>query len=238
MNLAICDDEAIMRRSLAERVKTIHPDMEIYVFSSAGELLKNEISFDIYLLDIEMEGISGMELAKLLRGRPHPFPPIIIFITGFAEHMADAFDVQAYHYLLKPLDHRKFQEVLNGAIAEASGQRSQLDDYLMIKSDNIMRKLAYDDIIYIESSNKQAIFHTTESKIKIYAPMNELEETLSGRFFRCHRGYLVNLAHVLSYEPGSISVTGGDNLLLSRLKYQDFVQAFMSYARSGGIVRV
>ena len=227
MNLAICDDESIMRCSLAERVKNIHPDMDIHTFSSAKELV-----------DIEMDGISGMELAKLIRQQSHSFPSIIIFITGFPDHMADAFDVQAYHYLLKPLDDRKFQEVLNRAVTEVIRQRSQLDDYLMIKSDYIMRKLAYDDIIYIESSNKQSIFHTTEGKIKTYTPMNELEVTLSGRFFRCHIGYLVNLAHVLSYEPGSISVTGGDELLSSRLKYHNFVQAFMNYARSGGIVRV
>ena len=238
MNLAICDDEKIMRRSLSERVKKLHPDIDIHTFSSAEELLKNDICFDLYLLDIEMDKISGMDLAKTLRQRPHLFPPIIIFITGFAEHMADAFDVQAYHFLLKPLDHRKFQEVMNRAVIEVMQQKSQLDDYLLIKSDNIMYKLSYDDIIYIESGNKQSIFHTTEEKMKTNTPMYELEETLSGRFFRCHRGYLVNLAHVLSYEPGSISVTGGDKLLLSRLKYPDFVQAFMNYARSGGIVRV
>lgn len=238
MQLAICDDEEITRRSLEERVRKLFPEIDVHTFSSAETLLKSNMCFAIYLLDIEMDGISGMELAVKLRQIPHPFSPIIIFITGFSDHMADAFDVQAYHYLLKPIDEKKFSEVINRAVQEAKNLINQTDDFLIIKADNIMRKVAYDDIIYIESSNKQSIFHTTDGKIKSYTPMNELEETLAGRFFRCHRGYLVNLAHVLTYEVGNITVTGGDDLLLSRLKYQDFVKAFMNYARLGGIVRV
>ena len=238
MNLAICDDEELMRRSLSERVRKLHPDIDIHTFASAKAVVKSKIRFDLYLLGIEMDGMSGMDLAKDIRQRTHPFPPVIIFITGFCDHMPDAFDVQAFHYLLKPLDDKKFAEVMRRATEEVRHRMSQLDDALIVKSGAIMHKIAYDDIIYIESSNKQSIFYTTDGKIRTYTTMNELEDTLKGRFFRCHRGYLVNLAHVLTYEPGSITVTGGDDLLLSRLKYQAFVQAFMNYARTGGIVRV
>ncbi len=238
MQLAICDDDEKIRRSVALRLGKRYPDIDVHSFASAEDLIKSEICFAIYLLDIEMRGMSGMELAERIRKHPHPYPPIIIFITGFPDHMADAFDVQAYHYLLKPIDDQKFIEVMDRAVREINTLKSQIDDYLIIKSGSIIHKVAYDDIIYIESSNKHSIFHTTDGSIKSYTHMNELEDTLTGRFFRCHRGYLVNLAHVITYEVGGITVTGGDSILLSRLKYQDFVQAFMNYARSGGIVRV
>lgn len=240
MKIAICDDEEVIRNSIAEKLKLHYPDTYLALFSSSEELLESKEIFSIYLLDIEMSGMSGMALAKCIRKntvRRTP-TPVIIFITGYKEHMQDAFDVSAFHYLLKPLNDEKFIAVISRAIEDIKQQLSQMDEYLMIRADNVMRKIAYDDIIYIESHNKQTIFHTTKSNITSYTQMNELEDLLSGRFFRCHRGYLVNLAHVITYEVGEIQVTGGDHILLSRLKYQDFVQAFMRYARTGGITRV
>ena len=99
-----------------------------------------------------MDGMSGMELAGRIRRQNHPFPPIIIFITGYPDHMPDAFDVQAYHYLLKPLNYKKFSDVMARAVKEAEYHIKQADEFLIIKADNIMRKVAYDDIIYIESN--------------------------------------------------------------------------------------
>ena len=240
MKIAICDDEEVIRNSIAEKLRSHYADTYLILFSSSEELLDCEEVFSIYLLDIEMNGLSGMELAKHIRKNTvdHTPAPVIIFITGYKEHMQDAFDVSAFHYLLKPLDDNKFIEVINRAIDEINHQMSQMDEYMMLKADNVMHKIAYDDIVYIESHNKQTIFHTTKSNITSYTQMSELEEILSDRFFRCHRGYLVNLAHVLTYEIGEIQVTGGDRILLSRLKYQNFVHAFMRYARTGGITRV
>ena len=240
MKIAICDDEEVIRNSIAKKLRLHYPDTCITLFSSSEELLESKEIFSIYLLDIEMSGLSGMELAKRIRKSTvrHTPTPVIIFITGYKEHMQDAFDVSAFHYLLKPLNDEKFLDIMGRAIEEINQQAPQMDEYLMIKADNVIHKIAYDDIVYIESHNKQTIFHTTKSSITSYTKMNELEDLLSGRFFRCHRGYLVNLAHVVTYEVGEIQVTGGDRILLSRLKYQNFIQAFMRYARTGGITRV
>ncbi len=240
MELIICDDEPIILSSIKNRVLKEYPDMHVKTYTSPKKLLANKDSASIYLLDVEMKEMSGLELAAQLRqniSKKNP-QPIIIFITGYPAHMQKAFDVQAFHYLLKPLDDEKFSEVLSRAVTEVQLQLENATDYIMIKSGSAHTKLALDDIIFIESNNKKMIVHTTDTVLETYGKMQELESMLIPRFFRSHRCYLVNLAHVITYDHNSLTVTGGQTLYLAKNHYGDFITAFMNYAEKGGVVRV
>lgn len=240
MELIICDDEPIMLSSIKSRVLKDYPDMSVKTYTSPKQLLASGDFASIYLLDVEMKEMSGIKLAAQIRqniSRRTP-QPVIIFITGYPSHMQKAFDVQAFHYLLKPLDDEKFSEVLTRAVAEVHKQLEGETDFLLIKSGPVHSKLALDDIIFIESSNKKLILHTTDAVLETYGKMQETASMLSPRFFRCHRCYLVNLAHVKTYDHSSLTVTGGQKLYLSKNHYGDFITAFMDYAEKGGVVRV
>ena len=117
MTAAICDDEKILCDQLEKWIKKQAPDCDLALFTSGEALLREKKDFDIIFLDIRMEGIDGIETAKRLRSRRAE--TILIFITGIKEHVFDAFDVSAFHYLLKPVDEEKFAEVFARAAAEA-----------------------------------------------------------------------------------------------------------------------
>ena len=171
MELIICDDEPIILSSIKNRVLKEYPDMHVKTYTSPKKLLANKDFASIYLLDVEMKEMSGLELAAQLRqniSKKNP-QPIIIFITGYPAHMQKAFDVQAFHYLLKPLDDEKFSEVLSRAVTEVQLQHENATDYIMIKSGSAHTKLALDDIIFIESNNKKMIVHTTDTVLALPA---------------------------------------------------------------------
>ena len=114
MRIAICDDEVKICEMLIGKVKKFFPDVEIISYTSGKELLDEKSIPDILLLDIKMPDISGIEAAKELRNRN--FYNIIIFITGEEEEVFNSFDVQPFHFLVKPVEDNKLKSVLDNAI--------------------------------------------------------------------------------------------------------------------------
>lgn len=234
MNIAICDDEKAICRQIEKLVKTQEPDCDTVLFFSGEELLRADKIFDIIFLDIQMEGINGIETAKLLHHKKET--SILIFITGIKEYVFDAFDVSAFHYLLKPVDSKKFSEVFARAAAEVKRKKGREEETFFIKSKGRNIILNRNHILYIESQNRMVNFHTTNEVLELYFDMRELEQRLGKGFYRCHRGYIVNMGYIAEYGKDSISLTNGETIYLSRRKYKEFVKTYMDYLRKGGIL--
>ena len=113
LNIAICDDEKIIREQIKELAEKEMPDVCARLYETGDALLAAGKQFDIVFLDIQMEGTDGIETAKRLRQREED--TILIFITGIREYVFEAFDVAAFHYLLKPIEEDKFREVFHRA---------------------------------------------------------------------------------------------------------------------------
>ena len=240
MRIAVCDDDRAIREELFRLIQKQVSEADIMEYQSGEELINARGNFDIYFLDIEMGEVSGMDIARRIReqednGRQRS---IIIFVTGYREYMEAAFDVNAFHYLIKPIDAEKFSEVFSRAWKEASVSCEQTKKYIMVKSSGTQQKLLLKDIYYIESGNKKVIFHTTNGTLEVYGKMEELENGLGKTFYRCHRCYLVNMEKISAYSGDHIQVTNGDKLLLARKKYSDFIKTYMRYVKNGGIVNV
>lgn len=240
MNIAVCDDDIKTRGQLSGLIKDQFPEGIVRCFSGSEELLNDGIFYDICFLDIELETVSGIELAKRIRKYQEVSPKrsIIIFVTAYSEYVEDAFDVNAFHYLLKPIKESKFREVLRRAINETRYVEEQRKKFIIIKDGDKRKKLMLDGIQYIESRDRKATFHMDEGTAETYAKMYDLEKELGESFFRCHRGYIVNLEKVTSYSVNSIKVLNGDTIILAEKKYTDFVRAYLRYAKNGGIVNV
>lgn len=234
MNIAVCDDELVIREQIREMILFQSAGHRVELFCSAEELLQSEICFDVILMDIQMEGLNGIEAARVLRKRGEN--AVLIFVTGIKEYVFEAFDVAAFHYLLKPVDGDKFYEVFNKAVKEAEKNKEQ--EYLFIKSKNKKLKIRTEDILYIESMGRKVEVHLKSEIIEIYAKMNDLEEQLGNGFYRCHRGYLVNMAHITEYENYSIRVSNGETIFMAKERYNQFVREYMWYLRNGGTVCV
>ena len=152
--------------------------------------------------------------------------------------MEEAFDVHAFQYLVKPVDGKKFAEVLCAAWAEAEATRRREGRHILLKLDGITRKVALRDILYLESRNKKVAIHTTEGAHEIRRSMETMEAALGEGFYRCHRCYLVNLAQIADYGPRAIRLENGEQLLLAEKKYPDFVKKYLRFAKDGGVVHI
>ena len=94
--------------------------------------------------------------------------------------------------------------------------------------------LCPEEILYIESRRRKVEIHTAGEIFSIYATMKGMEELLGEGFFRCHRGYLVNLSRVKGYDVGCVRLENGETVYLAREKYPDFARAYARYLDSGG----
>ena len=239
MNIAICDDNLKICAEISNLIRSQISDAEIFIFNSKAELLNAKENFQICFLDIK--AVDGIEIAKTLRRRQELIntpKSILIFVTGYTEFMSAAFDVHAFHYLLKPIDAQKFFNVLTQAVAEIQTVQSQLENFLLIKVAGVTKKIFLQDILYIESQNKKVAVHTTLETFEIYGKMDSYEVALGENFFRCHRGYLVNLAKISAYTADTIQLCNGEKIYLAAKKFPAFVKAFLRYAQSGGLVNV
>ena len=246
MKIAVCDDDRAAREHMISLIKEQAPDAEITAFASGEEMLKSQEDFDVSFLDMEMGAVSGMDVARHIRQRQEEkgtakdvrTPRIIIFVTGYDKYMNDAFDVSAFHYLLKPVNEEKLRSVFRRALKELSAAEERTRRYILVKSHGVQQRVYLKDIFYIESANKKVVLHTGEGVLECYGKMEELEQMTGSGFYRCHRCYLVNMENIVSYSASEIQVTNGDTLILAQKKYADFVKSYMKYAKEGGIVNV
>ncbi len=234
MTIAICDDENVICHQIEQLIKEQKTDCDIRKFLSGEELLREENGFDLIFLDIQMEGINGIETARRLQKKQGE--AILIFVTGLKEYVFEAFDVSAFHYLLKPIDEEKFTQVFARALAELERKKEREEEIFFIKVKGRHMILNRNHILYVESQNRTVNVHTTKEILNVYFDMGELERRLGNGFYRCHRGYLVNMGYITGYERDSISLTNGETIYLSRRKYKEFVKTYMDYLRNGGML--
>lgn len=231
LNIAVCDDEKVIAGQIRDMIKRHLPDSEVEEFLAGKDLLSAKNAFDIFFLDIQMEQLNGIEVARELR--EHDENAVIVFITGIKEYVFAAFDVAALHYLLKPVDEEKLKEVLDRAVKAVWEKRAKEKKQLFIKTREKNFTLNVDDILYLENDMRKIAAHTQKETIAFYGVMSEMEKLVGTGFHRCHRGYLVNMAYVSEYDTDTILLSNGEKVYLAKDRYQDFVKQYMRYLRNG-----
>lgn len=238
MQIAICDDEKEIREMLAEKIRRLYPKAVLTFYPSGQELLLSDDWPDILLLDIQMAGKSGMETAREFR-KTHK-NTILIFVTAWEEYVFQAFDVGAFHYLVKPFDDKKFEEVLRNAVKELEDRKSrglqnpgQAMSTLMIMAGGTHITVDTKEIIYAEVFDRKVILHTVHEDIEYYGKMKELQEKVGEDFYRPHRAYLVNFNYIRKYDATTIYLERGQ-ALMAKQNYSEFVKCYLRYNQRKG----
>ena len=239
ITISICDDEKTIQQSLKYDVEKICADYgmtcQITCYDSGEEILESDAAKmpDILFLDIQMSGRNGMEIARELR-RQHK-NIIMIFVTALSEYVYDAFDVDAFHYLVKPFPEKKLREVLGKALQQLQNlqeikeeSQSETSPAILVKRGGLSTKVFLSDIIYAEVFNRKVMLHTLNGDIEYYGKLTDLSQQAGADFYRTHRAYLVNLKYVEKYNATTIWLEQG-TALLSKKQFSGFVRQYMQY---------
>ena len=241
LKIGICDDEAGSRHLITTYLYEINPENDVEQFSSGEELLAREDigSLDVLFLDIAMGKKDGMSVAKEIsdsisaNGKSHRMSKLlIIFITGIPDRIGDAFGVNAFDYLIKPVSRDKLESVLRRAEKELAlldiGKADNTES-IMIQVGGSVFSLNIDEIYYFESANRKIIVHTKTGNIETYGKISDWENRLGNDFFRIHRSYLIQMKYVKKYNRTEAEMADGSRVLMSKYKYQEFLSSYMEY---------
>lgn len=240
MRIVICDDEPEMRKALSEKIRRIQSTDEVLSCAS-GEELMHMPRPDILLLDICMPGWDGMEIARKLRLEDKRM--VIIFITALEDYVYEAFDVGAFHYLVKPFSDEKLREVLMRASEsvkewdkrQEKGEKKDQKDgtkaedrRLYVKKGGLRIRIPIEHIIYAEVFNRKILLHTTDGDVEYYGKLSDLKAQAGEDFFRPHRAYLINMKYVVKYDAHTIWLEQG-SVILSKKQFPVFVKRYLEF---------
>lgn len=227
----IIDDELDAIELLREYV-TMTPGLEL-VGSSQNpvesiDFLTGESAPDITFLDVDMRQLSGLELAGMVN-----LYTTVVFTTAFPEYALEAFDREAFDFLLKPINYERFvkciQRVKRKIAQPFDNVSPRIDEFFTIKSEikGRLLKVRFDEVMYIEGAVNYIQIFTADGKHMTYITMKEIERHLPAeKFIRIHRSFIVNLDFVKVVERSQIRLTNGDTLVLGD-HYKDHFLEFM-----------
>ena len=234
LTIAICDDNENqikeMRRLLAEWSADKPFSLVIDEYISAESFLFSypDKPCDLILLDIEMDRLNGMELAKHLRSNGDMLP--IVFITGYSDYIAEGYDVEALHYLLKPVAKEKLFAVLDKYVEK----RSVKADELIIETTNGATHISADRITYIEAFGRKTAVHLSDDRIiDCMVSISRFFAMRLNGFVSPHRSYIVNLRFMRSIGKTEIALDNGTIIPLSRRLYKDVNEKFIQLYTKG-----
>jgi two-component system, LytTR family, response regulator LytT len=218
----IVDDEAPARselRYLLERIPDLQVVGEATNATEALELIK-VLNYDLVFIDIQMPGLNGLDVVATFKELERA--PAVIFVTAYSEYAVKAFELDAVDYLVKPIDEERLLMAVNKARGRVSAsvpaqqvttsqklgvqqEQSQLVidiERIPVESRGKTLLLPMQDIVYISSRNDIVFVHTADNTFITRFTLKTLEERLETKqFLRVHRGYIVNLRHVLEIVP-------------------------------------
>lgn len=213
LKIFICDDEALEQKKIADNLQAYQAshseqDIEFVIYSSALEMLQDidrTDGPDIALLDICMPGMLGTELARdILRLCKNTD---IVFLTTSPDYAVDAFSLHAADYICKPYTQEKFDEALDRVIAMRRQRR-----WILVPSRGELHRIAIEDILYIETLDKQRVFYLTSGR-ELSARMTgiQLQECISEAkgMAMCGVSYIVNLSHVRCFSGADLVMDDG-----------------------------
>ncbi|MCI8512670.1 MAG: response regulator transcription factor [Lachnospiraceae bacterium] len=230
IKFAICDDEPFMVEELSARLAGYMSERalgsyRIDRFSNGSSLLENGGEFDLIFLDIQMQQPNGVETARILRQRNQC--SFLIFVTVLRDYVFDAFEVQAYDYLLKPLDSDHFKRTMD-RVMKALEQREGKS--IVVRRGASCEVVWLSQILYCEVQGRKIYMHQIDGRITdYYERLGDLERRVDGRFFRCHRSYLVNLDFVRGCKEGRVMLPRGNEIPVSRLREQELMKVLLRY---------
>lgn len=231
IKISICDDNLELCEYLKELLLQMYVEgVLVTVYKNIPEMLadyergREKNVADILIIDIEVDAVNGIDVAVQLQNRFGGLQ--VIFITGNPDNSTDIFRADPSNLLLKPIDHDRLKDAIDKAISRL---KEEIISCLEISFKGNELRLPAREILYLESEKRMVIVHGRYDNWTIYRKLDDVQQELPDYFLRCHQSYLVNMNEIRSLKPLCIELYRGDEIPVSRPKYRDTKERFMSY---------
>lgn len=230
MRIAICDDLKSDRVLLEEycikyaEEKNINIEAEVFENADSLILSQNIFHYEMIFLDIFMKGISGVEAARILRNKG--FDGTLVFTTTSSEFYADGFEVEAAHYLIKPIQYEMFCEAMRRLKLRMKDKKRMVKVTVGRSELQIPRN----GIQYIEVYGHRTTLHTVKGEMVIAQSLAAIEKSLEGEpFIRCYRCYIINMDYVQKMNKDMFIMKDGKEIPISRDRRTWMKKYYMNY---------
>lgn len=233
VNIAICDDEKVQVELLKKYVKNwgtknnLKVNIECFYSGESFEFSWSmDKKYNILLLDIEMSGINGVDLAKKIRTEDNLLN--IVFITAISDYIGEGYEVDAINYLIKPIEETQLYKCLDKSLKKIYME----EKILLIDVEGEITRIKEKDIIYIEAFSHSIDIYTIDGKYTTRKNIGVMEKELDEKgFIRCHRSYIVGLQHIKRIGKTDIELDNKDTVPVSRRLYSKVNKEFIRYFR-------
>ena len=209
MKCIIVDDNKMARMALKQLVSQV-PSLELVAecidAEEALDTLDN-VQIDLLLLDIEMPGMTGLDLTKKLGNSR----PLIIFTTAKTDYAVEAFELNVVDYLVKPIALPRFKQAIDKAVETIESNKEEMkveeQAFVFVKDNGVLKRIAIDDILFLEAMGDYVKVHTPQKFHVVHATLKSIEEKLpASKFLRVHRSYIVAINKIDYIQEGTISI--------------------------------
>ncbi|MBQ1254800.1 MAG: response regulator transcription factor [Clostridia bacterium] len=231
--IAVCDDQPAQLENLTKKLSLYaearHIKFHIQTYPSAEAFLfdfSENRNFDLLFLDIEMAGMNGIQLARKIRAENETVQ--LCFITGYPDYMNQGYDVNALHYLLKPVSVEKLFEVCDRFLKSTETQPR----FFLFSLGKEVVRVYEKDLYYGEAQGHYMLLHTRQGELKLRTTVPELEKQLGEGFFRPSRSFLVNLRYVTRITKTEILLEQGVAVPLGKGMFDQANTALIAFLRN------
>ena len=230
IHLAICDDERLLVDSLTEQFRRYAletgKEVRITTYYDGLELIeKYDPTIDLIFLDIQMKLVDGLRAAKRVRELDEKVG--IIFLTTLTHYGLEGYKYQALDYVIKPLKYARLKSELDSFL---SRRYREENPFIIVSNDSGNYRILLNSLRYVETFNRNLLFHSEQENIICYKTMKEITQRLTPHgFIRCHSSYLVNPFFVKGVKKLEITLITGETLPISQPKRKEFMERLTEY---------
>lgn len=230
IEIAVCDDMESLREELINclLLYSMKKDFEYTVdeYESGDALVYSDKKYDLIFMDYQFDnGMNGIMTSKVLRSQGND--ATIIFLSSYPDKVFESFEVNAFRFLVKPIDREKFDEAMDSFL------ESEKDNHIInVSVDGVTQFINENRIIYIMAEEKCSLIHISgEADLECREMLSALGHKLTEKdFYRCSRSYMVNLRYVIGNDHKYVFLNDGSRVPLRRGGYKEFVSVFSKYA--------
>lgn len=227
LRIAICDDNPPITTEIETMLRSYARQdciaMEIDICFDGNSLYRNiqaNINYDIIYMDIEMEGLDGIQTAQLMRA--HNVPTLLIYVSAYDTYYKQLFEVEPFRFISKPIDSQLFYKYFNDAYTKIC----DTDKFFAFSFHQKYTKVPISNIVYFESCGRDIIIHALNCRYRFLGKLNAIEKHLKAKdinFLRIHQSYLINRHYINSINLSRVELL--DECLSISPKYQDNVRS-------------